>query len=296
MKGRKEEPEKDNAERWLLTYADLITLLLVLFIVLYSMSQVDSAKFTDVSESLAIVFGQIGRSGFLEGGRSVIEGPKISSRRELQNTAEKIKRMIASMKLQGRVNAQMQERGLVISVRDTVFFERGSAELNKESAQIMMQLGKILNDMPNMIRIEGHTDNDPIHTEKFPSNWELSTTRAINVLHYLIESVKMSPERLSAAGYGEYKPIAPNTDERSKAQNRRVDIVVLSTDSEKDEPKEISQQPHDTHSISSGENADESHIEHSQSHVEETPHEVGIHLEPFEDLPPNSGAVKHENH
>ena len=229
--------EKENAERWLLTYADLITLLLVLFIVLYSMAQVDVKKFEGLSQSLSIVFGGIGRAGVLEGGRSVIPGHmQFKEKLNMQNTQERVRHLIASMGLQGKVTATYEERGLVISIKDSVLFLSGSADVLDNAQIIIARVGQILGKMPNSIRVEGHTDNDYIHNERFFSNLELSTSRATSVLQYLIARCGIEPNRLSAAGYGEYKPHVPNTSPENKAQNRRVDIVLLNSEFSKFEP------------------------------------------------------------
>jgi chemotaxis protein MotB len=238
---KKEAPpraEKDRSERWLLTYADLITLLLIFFIVLYSMSQVDKKKFEAMSQSLAIVFGGVGRGGVLDAGRSLIPGDKVYKERlEMQNTEQKVRRMIAQKGLEGKISTDLGPRGLVISVKDTLLFEIGSADLTGPAKEIIRSVGHILAATPNAVRVEGHTDNVPIHTARFFSNWELSTARATNVLQYFITKGDIAPDRLSAAGYGEYKPSVPNTSERNRALNRRVDIVLLSSDYSKFEPE-----------------------------------------------------------
>ncbi len=238
MAHKKNKPaEKENAERWLLTYADLITLLLVLFIVLYSMAQTDTQKFQEMAESLAITFGGVGRSGVLDGGRSLVPGPSVSKeRRAMSNTQERINRMIAQMGLQGKISVS-RERGLVISIKDSVLFYSGSGELSGPAMEIVGRVARILQPMPNFIRVEGHTDTDRIHNTRFYSNWELSTSRATNVLQYLLHSGGISPDRLSAAGYGEYRPKAPNDTPENKAQNRRVDIVLMVSGFNKYEPK-----------------------------------------------------------
>jgi chemotaxis protein MotB len=237
-KGAPAKAEKDRSERWLLTYSDLITLLLIFFIVLYSMSVVDAKKFEQVSQSLAIAFGSVGRSGVLDAGRSAIPGQQVyKERRSMQNTEEKIRRMIAQKGLEGKVSTDLTERGLVISVKDTVLFTEGSADLNGPAAEIVAGVARILSGTQNAIRVEGHTDTVPIHTGRFPSNWELSTARAISVLRYFIQQCDIAPERLSAAGYGEYKPAFPNSSDRNRALNRRVDIVLLSSAFSKFEPE-----------------------------------------------------------
>lgn len=230
QKGSPPRAEKDRSERWLLTYSDLITLLLIFFIVLYSMSTVDAKKFEDMLKSLSIALGGSSRGGVLEQGRSLIPGDKVYKERlEMQNTQERIRRMIAAKGLDGKISTTLSNRGLVISVKDTVLFPEGSVDLTSSAQEVILGVANILADMPNAVRIEGHTDTVPIHTARFYSNWELSTTRATNVLQFMIQSAGLPPQRLSAAGYGEYKPVVPNINDRNRALNRRVDIVLLSS-------------------------------------------------------------------
>jgi chemotaxis protein MotB len=137
--------------------------------------------------------------------------------------------MIAGKGLDGKISTTLSNRGLVISVKDTVLFPVGSVDLTPSAQEVILGVANILADMPNAVRIEGHTDTVPIHTARFYSNWELSTTRATNVLQFMIQSAGLPPQRLSAAGYGEYKPVVPNINDRNRALNRRVDIVLLSS-------------------------------------------------------------------
>ena len=120
-----------------------------------------------------------------------------------------------------------QERGLVISLKDTLLFPKGSATLTPQARQVVSGVGKSLSKLTNYVRVEGHTDNLPIHTAQFPSNWELSVLRATNVAHLLINEDAVKPEKLSAIGYGEYRPLVPNTSKTNRAINRRVDVVIL---------------------------------------------------------------------
>ncbi|NLT20743.1 MAG: OmpA family protein, partial [Syntrophomonadaceae bacterium] len=120
-----------------------------------------------------------------------------------------------------------QERGLVISFKDTLLFASGSDELTPEAYSIISQIGEALAKLPNYIRVEGHTDNLPINTARFPSNWELSVLRASGVVHVLNEGAGIPAEKLSVIGYGEFRPLVPNEDNQSRAMNRRVDIVIL---------------------------------------------------------------------
>jgi flagellar motor protein MotB len=135
-----------------------------------------------------------------------------------------------------KVNLQIGPRGLVISLKDTEFFDSGSASVRPDSMPLLDNIAQAIDKYSNSIRIEGHTDNVPIKTSQFPSNWELSTARATNIVHYLVKTHGISPDRLSAVGYGEYRPIADNSTEEGRQKNRRVDIVVLSSAGEQGEP------------------------------------------------------------
>jgi chemotaxis protein MotB len=130
---------------------------------------------------------------------------------------------------QQAVTTKITERGLVVSLASSAFFDAGEAALRPEAIALMRTVAWTLKNSGRQIMIEGHTDDTPIHTYQFPSNWELSTARATAVVRYLVEAYKLPPERLSAAGYGEYKPLVGNTSPENRAKNRRVDIVILSS-------------------------------------------------------------------
>jgi chemotaxis protein MotB len=135
------------------------------------------------------------------------------------------------------VTVQHEERGLVVRFADQVFFDLGKADLKPEALAILNKIGPILKDIPNPIRIEGHTDNLPIKTAQFPSNWELSVHRATSVIRYMVEELDFDPTKLSAAGYGEYRPVRPNDSAENRAMNRRVDIVIMRMDLWAEEPQ-----------------------------------------------------------
>ena len=145
--------------------------------------------------------------------------------------------MAKAMGLQDKINAAMDNRGLVIRISESAFFDPGSADLKLEAQKVLDVIDTLLKEIPNHVRIEGHTDNIPIKTDKFPSNWELSVNRATVCVRYLIEQHRYPPEKISALGYGEYRPIADNGNVVGRAKNRRVDIVVLSAEGNRDEPK-----------------------------------------------------------
>lgn len=238
-------------ERWLLSYADFITLLMIFFVMLYALSKVDIEKYNAIAESLSVVLTgnsldtvevkgpplepgmagqQLGKNlevaSQLEGVKEQIEAFIKNNNVDNDNAAAGNKGPNIKM-LDDYIGVISQERGLVVSIKDTLLFPSGSDELDPQARIIISQLGGVLLKMPNNLRIEGHTDDLPIHTAKFPSNWELSVMRATVVLHVLQGEAGIPAERLSATGYGETKPLVDNVDDKSRAVNRRVDIVIL---------------------------------------------------------------------
>lgn len=224
---RNKDGEHENLERWLLTYSDLITLLLAFFIVMYSMSQVDAKKFGQMQEAL---------SGVLKGGALVIkQGNKIGALAGqgvlkvgfLKSIGDAIKRDFQGLGNDKLVNTEVTERGLVIHIMESALFTEGSAKLTDDAKNTLHMVAGHLIGLPNHIRIEGHTDNRPINTIKYPSNWELSSVRATEVVRFLIDNHDIKPNMISALGYGEFRPLVPNITDENRAKNRRVDIVVL---------------------------------------------------------------------
>ncbi|MEN6392084.1 MAG: flagellar motor protein MotB [Syntrophomonas sp.] len=239
-------------ERWLLSYADFITLLMVFFVVMYAMSKVDVQKYAAMANSLSVVLTGKSASVLETAGPSVVPGTsgaqvKQGSAEQAANQAqlEEVKKVISDfiknqdqeaakeqqagntdvIKLSDNIIIYEQERGLVISFKDTLLFASGSDELTPRARTIIAGVGSALVKLSNYIRVEGHTDNLPISNGRFASNWELSAARAANVLHVLENSIPS--DRLSVVGYGQYRPLVPNEDALSRAMNRRVDIVIL---------------------------------------------------------------------
>ncbi len=233
---RKQVEEVDNRERWLLTYADLITLLLAFFIVMYSMSQLDAKKFGEMADAL---------HGILQGGESIYnydnQQPKTTGHGvlklgNLRMLQKKIESKFEAIKKSDLVSTEVTERGLIIHILDRALFNEGSAILLPKSKQVLDLVYEQIADIPNHIRIEGHTDDRPINTKLFPSNWELSTARATEVVRYFVNEHGFPPDRISALGYGEFRPIKPNNSIENRAANRRVDILVLTMELSMKEP------------------------------------------------------------
>lgn len=233
-KGQHEEHE--NLERWLITYADLITLLLGLFVVLYSMSQIDLNKYQQWISAFSQLFGS---GGVLGGGKGILVAstpPKGDSQTSIETSNSQLTQERLEAQLNVILSARIQSKkiiittspeGLTIHLLERLLFESGSADLKPEAKVVLDTLAEVLKFLPNRIRIEGHADNVPIRTAKFPSNWHLSVGRALNTAYYLINK-GVNPEKISVVGYAEYKPIAPNDTEENRAKNRRVDIVIIS--------------------------------------------------------------------
>jgi len=256
MARKPKKPEKEpNHERWLITYSDLITLLMIFFIIMYSMSQINAAKYSAVANSLSMVLSGQAMSVLETQGPSLAQGisgqqlpagdnKNPSKQGELEDVKKKIAEFIkaedakagkqqsqagegAAAKLSDQITVTEQERGLVISFKEALLFPSGSDVLTPKAHDIIVKVGGSLVDLPNYLRVEGHTDNIPITSGKFASNWELSLMRAANVLHVLSGEAGVPSDRLSAVGYGEYRPLVPNDSEVNRAINRRVDIVIL---------------------------------------------------------------------
>ncbi|HEY7135154.1 MAG TPA: flagellar motor protein MotB [Acidimicrobiia bacterium] len=256
-----EEPEHENMERWLVSYADMITLLAALFIVLFAMSSIDLAKFQKFAHALNSSLGGGGGAAASNvlpaGGKSAIQGGNgffdglsagqqqeasqalldkenaqkqaEATRKSLLETQSQIEAKLQAAGLGNSVHFRLDPRGLVINiVTDGVLFDSGSAQLRPDGQSVLDQLAPALNALPEPLSIEGHTDNVPIGPGgAYPSNWELSTARATSVLRYLIDSHGLNPARLTAAGYADQRPLVPNTDDAGRATNRRVEIVVI---------------------------------------------------------------------
>jgi len=248
-RGKPTVEDQENSERWLLTYADLITLLLAFFIVMYSMSRIDAKKFGRMQKQLSSVL-RGGTTIFPEGEEFDGRGAGMLNLGELRLVQWRVQSKFiprgkeihpedeAGPQLgEEAVTAEVNERGLVIHVKDHALFESGKADLKPEAVDVLTSIASELKNMANHICIEGHTDDVPINTPKFPSNWELSSARATNVVRYFVDKQGYYPDRISSRGFGEYRPMATNLTEDGRARNRRVDIVVLSQSLSTIEPR-----------------------------------------------------------
>jgi len=220
-----------SSERWLLTYADLITLLMVFFIVLFAMSELDKKKFEEVAQHLSEAFGGTPRLSVLSGGGGQgLVAMAFPSDEALQVRADPL--FVLGQQLQtwnlrsDRFSLRMAERGLIISLVGSAAFDSGSADLRPEYVPVLEAIALQLRATSFDIAVEGFTDDDPIRTAQFPSNWYLSTARA-NVVRDYLEQGGVGSERMIVIGYGDKRPSWSNETADGKARNRRVDVVVL---------------------------------------------------------------------
>ncbi|MDD4569152.1 MAG: OmpA family protein [Tepidanaerobacteraceae bacterium] len=224
------------------TYGDMITQILIFFVLLFSLSNIDQKKFDMAMLSLQ------GSLGIIEGGMTLEKGDFIEAgdvgsflvsaeeQREFELLEQKVQGIIDQDNL-GGIQVNLDERGLLIRFVDGVLFDSAKAYIKEDAKVILDKLVPVIRDSHRHVRIEGHTDNLPINTREYPSNWELSSARAVNVVKYMIEKHNFSPYIMSTAGYSEYRPVAPNDSAKNRALNRRVDIIILKSTSEAEEPK-----------------------------------------------------------
>jgi chemotaxis protein MotB len=244
MARKHKHEEHENHERWLVSYADFITLLFAFFVVMYSVSSVNEGKFRVVSQSIVEALNPminmsastIMISPDASGGPTSTRAISIDMQifRKLTDTltssaAPKTGKALAGQPTQAGVQAAVaqDERGVVVSIANAVAFEPGKAELLPEARETLIQVAATLQEFSSQVRVEGHTDNVPIRTEQFPSNWELSSVRAASIVRFLAEGGHLPPDRLAAAGYGEFRPVAVNDTAEGRAANRRVELVVI---------------------------------------------------------------------
>jgi chemotaxis protein MotB len=218
-------------ERWLVSYADFITLLFALFVVLFAASNADKEKVRQFAQA---VENAIEHSGVSRG--SGFQPPKTASEPVLNSTYAALVQSLEPEVENHQVRVWQDARGLVITLNQTAFFQSGAAEFDPA---MYPTLGKIANSLAlidNPIRMEGHTDSRPIRNDRFQNNWELSSARAIAVLELLVSRFDISPARMAVAGYADTAPVSSNDTEEGRARNRRVDIVVLSREALRKEP------------------------------------------------------------
>jgi len=276
MRKKAHHEEEGSSERWLVSYADFITLLFAFFTTLYAISTVDAQKMGKMVTSMRASFDSAvfdsgsrnlslsqGSGGVSSKSREVLEsltpgndlstkvhafkgieemkgdGTKksvLNGEKDLGRFKKSVETLLGVSITKGLVRVHLEPRGLIISLGEKGVFDSGSDQIKPDGRALLDDLAASLVSVGNYIRVEGHTDNVPIHNLRFASNWELSTARATVVVCYLIQTYRLRPEMLAAAGYSEYRPVASNDTEEGKARNRRVDIIILNPSATTTEP------------------------------------------------------------
>ncbi|MDC3415787.1 flagellar motor protein MotS [Aquibacillus salsiterrae] len=253
MKLKRKKLVDKGSPRWIVTYADMVTLILVFFILLFSMSQVDLVKFQAISESFRnrMIFDYYpspieqdfptenikieedteGVDGF---NNSKANTPNASMKQDLnqdQTTMdqlfEQVQAYLNDNQLNSVIMASKTDEGVVLTLQENVLFETGEADIINSGKPLLKKIGLLLNNIPNYIRVEGHTDNRPISNYRFPSNWELSGARSSSVIRFILQNNPINPARFIAVGYGDTRPVVENTSPENWRKNRRVEIVIL---------------------------------------------------------------------
>uniref|UniRef100_Q02C73 OmpA/MotB domain protein n=1 Tax=Solibacter usitatus (strain Ellin6076) TaxID=234267 RepID=Q02C73_SOLUE len=257
---RKKAPEPENHERWLVSYADFITLLFAFFVVMFASTQSDKNKARAVSDSVreALEHGQFSSAISTVLGRGKHEAKKAplsqqtTEEREnptappprpaethppdLAKSLDTLQKGLDSELKNGKLQLRLDPRGLIISMREATFFASGDDAVAPGSLPILTKIAAVVQSLPNPVRLEGHTDSRPIHTSRFRSNWELSAARSIAMLELLRDRFQIPASRMAVAGYAENAPADTNETEEGRAHNRRVDLVLLSAGAQTAEP------------------------------------------------------------
>lgn len=238
---RRKKKNSDSGGEWLVTYADLMTLLLTFFVLLYSFSTTDTQKFKQIALSLSQALG--GKTGIITNSGNVgpvpvntnpgIENSDLGNSElnnsETQKMYEEVDKFIKDNGLEGKVSIKKDIRGVVIELQEKILFDPAKAEIKSESIPLLNKLSELLSNYSNDILVEGHTDNVPISSGYYRSNWELSADRAVKVVRYLTEVRGLKSAKFMAVGCGEFRPVADNSTPDGRQENRRVNILIEST-------------------------------------------------------------------
>jgi chemotaxis protein MotB len=255
MARRHKHPEHENHERWLISYADFITLLFAFFVVMFASSQTDKSKAQQVSDSVksaidngafkpevkTVLGGTVDDNG---SGNAMMKGPGGTEKvllpkseqlippskigvSDLMPSMRYLNQALASDIKEGRIDVRLEARGLIVSLHEATFFPSGGDEVETGSLPTLEKIAALLKELPNPIRLEGHTDSIPIHNDRFRSNWELSAARSIAMMEVLSARFGVPRARFGISGYADTQPVASNDTEEGRKHNRRVDIAIL---------------------------------------------------------------------
>lgn len=262
MARRKKAPAPENHERWLISYADFITLLFAFFVVMFASSQADKGRAQQVSDSVkkalegeklsSILASVLGGSPDDAGkGNAMMRGPGGAHRSPEEKKDAKIAELLPSLRVlteelkkeieAGQIQISMEPRGLVVSFKQAALFPSGEDEISPSAIDAIGKMAAAISKLPNPVRLEGHTDSVPIKTARFRSNWELSAARSIAIMELLSTRFGVARERMSITGYADIVPLASNETEIGRAKNRRVDAVILNEQGLLAEPLKIAE-------------------------------------------------------
>lgn len=241
---RKKPEKKTISQEWLTTYSDMMTLILCFFVLLYSFSLLDTDKFRQLSQSMAIALGgdsQVITDGGNIGPVPIAENPGVEDNSdgsglvgaEAQRIYEEVTSYVDENGLNAKVTIKKETRGVLIELQDNILFDSGKAALKQDSLPLLKKISGLLNEFSNEVIVEGHTDNLPINKGYYQSNWELSTDRANKVVRYFIEKEGLDGRRFQAVGLGEYRPIDTNDIPEGRQANRRVNILIVTSQKNK---------------------------------------------------------------
>lgn len=249
---RKLPEDEIEAGSWLTTYSDLVTLLLTFFVLLFSMASIDNKRFEEVAQSLRSAFMSIsnGEIFYNNDGKDLVSifdenmpedllednitnnnKGDLGDADEMKKDAvsefrEQVEQLISEMELDEYVQIIDEKTSLTLRIDSVILFDLGKADIKESGKETIRKVAKLMKEINTEITVQGHTDNLPIHTSLFPTNWELSTKRATNVVLFLVNECSLDPRKLTATGNGEFRPIAPNDTEENRQKNRRIDIVI----------------------------------------------------------------------
>ena len=229
---RKAGSKGDSSSGWEVVYTGFILIMLCFFIMLCSFSSIEKSKVEHFVASFTRAVSVMPKGVKVRSGEQARHSlPDIAYEQgEMALIFQELSSAVDELGLTDELSFTTFQNGLVVSLADNALFDLGVAEISEEAFPLLDKIGEIISKCPYSVEIRGHTDDIPIHTERFPSNWELSTARAVNVLRYFVEILGISPERLSAAGFGEFQPVVPNETDDLRSKNRRVEIIFTLTE------------------------------------------------------------------
>ena len=230
-----------DGEKWLTSYADLVTLLLVFFVVMYAMANTDLKNFQKIALSLRLAFNGVGdqqptvivsekqsaASQSQTASAPVFTDQLPTKRRDFVRVSTELTTFAQELNISGDIDIKMNIEGIIISLSDRLVFEPGSAELRPEALEVLEKVANIIQNVDNSVRVEGNTDDVPTNSPLYPTNWELSVARAVTIVHFMTEEGGIAPDRLKAAGNAEFNPVVPNDSRANRVLNRRADIVII---------------------------------------------------------------------